>query len=55
MHRAWGKETGRSLPARALVPHIVENFIRSDRGFAQARKAIDPGCPPRSKPPAAAG
>ncbi|MBI1208538.1 MAG: DUF2274 domain-containing protein [Azospirillum sp.] len=52
--KAWGRETGRSLPARALVPHILENFIGSDRGFAQARKTLDTDRAPYKKPAATA-
>ena len=52
--QAWSQETGRTLPARALVPHILEAFIRSDRGFAQVRKTLGAPAPPVFPPPAGA-
>lgn len=37
--QAWSRETGRTLAARHLVPHMLEAFIRSDKGFAAAKRA----------------
>ena len=45
--QAWARESGRTLPARALVPHILDSFIRSDRGFAQQRKGTEPAPAPK--------
>lgn len=42
-----GRETGQPVqdPSK-LVPHIVERFISTDRGFAKARKSKGSPIPP---------
>jgi len=39
--QAWSKETSRTLGARHLVPHMLDAFIRSDKGFAAAKRTVE--------------